>query len=124
MLVRMYHTVARTIADRKIVHSQMRSLLDSLCLSLTNAFLLVRDFSLNWDLVDFLFISLISLGGNCIESENRMKRGAAKLRWAGEGAQRFVLRVNEPKRTVRAAHARILLQKFKPRLSRVTLMQY
>jgi hypothetical protein len=32
--------------------------------------------------------------------------GAAKLRWAGGGAQRPVGRGNEPKRRVRAAHGR------------------
>jgi hypothetical protein len=38
-----------------------------------------------------------------------IKKEAAKLRWADGGAQRPVLRLNEPKRLVRAAHVRAML---------------
>ncbi len=91
----MYHTVAQNKADRKIVHSEEK--LNGLSLSVVDKRFFIIGSRIIPKLVfiaDFLCMSLISPGGNCIERGNGMKRGAAKLRWAGENAQRFVLRTN------------------------------
>jgi hypothetical protein len=50
------------------------------------------DFAQTVIFADFLYLSLISPEDNCIENER-----STKQRWAGGGAQRIVLCVNEPK---------------------------
>jgi hypothetical protein len=102
--------MCKSLRDPLVLSTTINIREASVCLSLTNTFLLARGFfpKLGFLQIFFTQYTISLMRSNCKESEivtwDEERSGEAVMGGVGGGgAQRPVLRVNEPKRRVRGA---------------------